>query len=104
MEPGAHMTNVRVRPGAYDPPPTMPAERPGTLDAAEIAALFSTSKHTVQRWARREDFPRPVDVLSRNRRIWPADEVERWAAEHLVPTAGKRRELPRSGRPRKRTV
>lgn len=54
---------------------------PELMGTAEVAALLGVSRQRVlQLLAEREDFPRPVAVLSMGK-IWNGDEVRRWAAE-----------------------
>lgn len=61
---------------------------------SEITAMLGVNRRTVQRYATREDFPPPVEVLAGGRRIWRRADVERWGREHLP--------LPRPGRPPKK--
>jgi predicted DNA-binding transcriptional regulator AlpA len=74
----------------------MPADLVGV---GEIVDMFGTTRRTIERWARRDDFPPPVvppPAYAKfiRGRVWRRREVERWGREHLP--------LKRTGRPPKR--
>lgn len=56
------------------------------LGTAEIAALLGVSRQRVLVLAKREDFPRPLAVLSMGN-VWRGREIRDWAAEHRPGTA-----------------
>lgn len=86
------------------------------VDIAGIAKRLGVVPRTVQRWANREDFPKPVStrrieipneielpdgsrvpIELAGRRVWDLEQVDKWARDHLSD-AGT---LPRPGRPPK---
>lgn len=59
---------------------------------SEIAETLGVTTRTVQRYAERADFPKPLGRLAMGR-VWRRTDVEAWAKRTLP--------LPRTGRPRK---
>jgi predicted DNA-binding transcriptional regulator AlpA len=55
---------------------------------AEIAELFGVSKVTALKYARREDFPAPLDRLASGP-VWRRADVEGWGKTHLPLQGGR---------------
>ncbi len=55
---------------------------------AEIAAMLGVTKNTALRYARREDFPAPVEHLASGR-VWRHRDVERWGKARLQLPTGR---------------
>lgn len=55
---------------------------------AEIMEVLKVSKRTAQKYARRADFPEPLDRLASGR-VWRRDEVEAWGRENLPLRTGR---------------
>jgi predicted DNA-binding transcriptional regulator AlpA len=56
---------------------------PRHITRAQIAFLAGVTEFAVAKWARREGFPRPVDLVQRRYR-YPTEEVVVWLAGHLA--------------------
>jgi hypothetical protein len=51
------------------------------LDISDIAEKFRVHRRTVaERWIHMPGFPPPRYAPTRNRRLWDAADVEKWAA------------------------
>jgi prophage regulatory protein len=63
---------------------------------AEIAAMLGVTKNTALRYARRGDFPVPVEQLASGR-VWRRRDVEIWAKKKLPLPTGRPRQKPAPG-------
>lgn len=54
------------------------------MGTAEIAALLGVSRQRVLKLAERDDFPRPLAVLSMGK-VWRGSQVRQWADQHRSP-------------------
>ena len=84
----SHNATHFARPATLVLSDSMPPDLAGV---AEIAEILQTTRRTVQRWALRDDFPKPVGELAGGRKVWRKSDIERWAKKRLP--------LPRTGRP-----
>lgn len=67
---------------------------PELAGLAEVAALLHVSKRTASRYTERPDFPEPLQRLASGP-IWSANEVSRWADQHLPFAMGWKKGQPR---------
>jgi predicted DNA-binding transcriptional regulator AlpA len=64
---------------------------PGSLrimGVAEIKDLIGVSRQRVYQMAKRPDFPEAYAEMAQGK-VWRADEIEAWAAEHRDPSRRK---------------
>jgi predicted DNA-binding transcriptional regulator AlpA len=55
---------------------------------AEVAAICGVTKDTALKYARRSDFPKPLDRLAAGP-VWSRADVEAWAAKTLPLPTGR---------------
>jgi hypothetical protein len=61
---------------------------PDLAGLAEVAEMLRVTKRTALNYAKREDFPEPLDRLASGP-VWRRVDVERWAKKRLPLTPGR---------------
>jgi len=61
---------------------------PELAGVAEVAEMLGVTKNTVLKYARRPEFPEPLDRLATGP-VWRRVDVEAWAKAHLPLPTGR---------------